>query len=138
MTKPFRSPLGYYTPIVTTIPTIANPTAEVAVSFPNEEPDTEDDLTINVALTHGGIVVDLFVSDGEPVATLAQTYDEFVGTIHAFDSIYQFAEEIDPQRLKVAALSAALRLRRENEADDDPTMDDLLDAIDAMLSEMGR
>lgn len=134
MPEPFRSPLGYYTPIVTTIPTIANPTAEIAVSFPNEEPDTEDDLTINVAFTHEGIIVDLFVSDGEPAATFAQTYDEFVGTIHTLDPIYQFAEGIDPPRSKVASLSADLRERRSNEADDDPTVDDLLDAIDVLIA----
>jgi len=79
------SPLPYHTPTVIG----STPPLTVQVSIPNEDPDTEDDLTIQVALTGEGIIVDLYVSDGEPVATFGQTYEEFVGTIHNLDPINQ-------------------------------------------------
>ena len=79
--QPYRSPLGWCEPTVTE----SRGDVKVMVSFPNEDPDTEDDLTIQVALTSEGIIVDLMVSDGQPVATFGQTYDEFVGTIHDLD-----------------------------------------------------
>lgn len=141
--EPWRSPLPYDTPIVTTIPTLSSPEAEVQVAMLNEDPDTEDDLTLNVKFTGEGIIVDLFVSDGEPVATFGQTYEEFVGTVHALDPATRtvILGNLRPQDApvqRVAALSADLRLRRENEGDEDDTIDALLDAIDAMLSEAGR
>lgn len=82
MNQPYRSDLGWNAPVVT-----QNYPGHVSVmvSIPNEEPDTEDDLTIGVQFTTEGIIVDLMVSDGQPVATFGQMYDEFVGTIHDLD-----------------------------------------------------
>jgi len=137
MTDPYRSPLGYHTPTVLW----EGPTPTVQVSIPNEEPSTEDDLTIQVAFTGEGIIVDYFASDGPPAATFGQTYEEFIGTIHDLDPINRsviLGTLHDSPIQRIAALSADLRERRGNEADEDPTVDDLLDAIDALLSEMGR
>jgi hypothetical protein len=133
--EPYRSPLSYHTPTV--LHENINPV--VQVSIPNEEPDTEDDLTINVAFTHEGITVDLYVSDGEPVATFGQTYEEFVGTIHDLDPANH--RPVDAPIQRVAALSADLRLvMDDNDADEFGDSEaeaavarELLDAIDALL-----
>lgn len=152
--EPWRSPLPYHVPHVSMDGTdgpMTPPNAEVMVSFPNEDPDTEDDLTLNVKFTGEGIIVDLFVSDGEPVATFGQTYEEFVGTVHALDPANRTVVlgNLRPQDApvqRVAALSADLRsIIEENDADEYGDSEaeancarDLLDAIDAMLSEAGR
>lgn len=79
--EPYRSPHPYRTPVV-----IRNEDAcTVQVSIPNDDPDTEDDLTIQVIFTNEGVIVDYFASDGPPAATFGQTYEEFVDTIHALD-----------------------------------------------------
>lgn len=84
--EPYRSPLGYSRPHLLVDGYIAQrDDVEVHISIPNEDPETEDDLTIGVHFTSEGIIIDLFVSDGEPVATFGQTYDEFVDTIYALD-----------------------------------------------------
>ena len=145
MTDPYRSPLGYHTPTVLW----EGPTPTVQVSIPNEEPTTEDDLTIQVAFTGEGIIVDYFASDGPPAATFGQTYEEFIGTIHALDPINRsviLGTLHDSPIQRVAALSADLRLvMDENDTDEFGDSEaeaavarDLLDAIDALLSEMGR
>jgi len=150
--EPYRSPLDWYKPTIIGTPRDFSEgrAAAVQVSFPNEDPDTEDDLTLNFAFTEEGIIIDLFVSDGEPVATFGQTYEEFVGTLHDLDpALHRMAEKVnadvlDPTVGKVAALSADLRMLVESDddyVDDAQTMmcaTDLLDAIEAMLSEMGR
>jgi hypothetical protein len=93
--------------------------------------------------------VDYFASDGPPAATFGQTYEEFIGTIHALDPINRsviLGTLHDSPIQRVAALSADLRLvMDENDADEFGDSEaeaavarDLLDAIDAMLSEMGR
>jgi len=124
MTDPYRSPLPYHVPVV--IDNHAPLT--VQVSLPNEDPETEDDLTIQVILSNEGIVVDLFVNDGQEVATFGQTYDEFVETIHRLDPANY--RPVDSPIQKVAALSADLRLRRDNESD----IADFVNAVcDALL-----
>lgn len=112
-----------------------NPNPQIEVTFPNEEPD-EDPRTLNFVFTHEGIIVDGYCSDNL-IDTFARTYDEFYDEfIINGPGIYAHlrAQGIDPPRSKIAALSADLRLRRENEADDDPTVDELLDAIDALIA----
>jgi hypothetical protein len=137
MTDPYRSPHPYFVPMV--IDNHAPLT--VQVSIPNEDPENEDDLTIQVVLSNEGIIVDYFASDGPPAATFGQTYEEFIGTIHALDPINKNVLPVDSSRSKVAALSADLRLLVESDddyVDDAQTMmcaTDLLDAIDALLAE---
>ena len=90
--EPYRSPLGW------NCPTVIGPNrpVEVQVSFPNEDPDTEDDLTLNFVFTDEGIVIDLFVSEDQPVASFCQTYEEFVGTLHDLDpAMRRMAEKVN-------------------------------------------
>jgi hypothetical protein len=164
---PYRSPLPYHTPIVTQIPTITNPNAEVQVSIPNEEPATEDDLTLNFTFTGEGLIIDAMVSDGDVIGTTGRTYEEWFDAIMGehipsvapsgpvetgygpdVDALVatglaarENREAVDSPRSKVAALSADLReALTDNEADDWPAEQtiDLLDAIDAMLGEGDR
>jgi len=135
--EPYRSPHGWHQPTITGGIGGASGPIDVEVSFPNEDPDTEDDLTLNFAFTEEGIIVDLYVSDGEPVASFGRTYEEFADTVADLDQMIFVPPR--PSTGKVAALSADLRLLVESEdeyVDDAQTMmcaTDLLDAIDALL-----
>jgi hypothetical protein len=70
--EPYRSPLGWYNPTVSQ----RDGEVEVTISIPNEDPDTEDDLTLNLKFTREGVITDLMVSDGEVIGTRGDTYDE--------------------------------------------------------------
>ena len=80
--EPYRSPLPYDTPIVVTIPTRQNPIAEIQVAMQNEDPETEDDLTLMVKFTGEGMIVDLIVSDAADVGTFAMTYEDMADRCH--------------------------------------------------------
>jgi len=84
--QPWRSPFPHNTPTIIG-PGGADITSPVTlqVSIPNEDPDTEDDLTLQFTFTDEGVIFDLLVSDGEPAATFGQMYDEFVNTLHDLD-----------------------------------------------------
>lgn len=79
--EPYRTPLPYDTPVVDgddqwiTYPT-------VRVGMENEEPKTEDDLTLTVKFTSEGLIADLFVSSDSHVGTFALTYEELANRCH--------------------------------------------------------
>lgn len=130
---PYRNPLGYHAPQVVDN---AYQNIRVQVAIPNENPHTEDDLTIQIAFTGEGIIGDYFASDGPPAATFGFTYEEFVNTIHKLDPIHGSRKRNATSR--VAALSADLReLVDSEDSEYHDTLAQLLDAIDAMLSEDG-
>ena len=79
--EPYRSPLPYSTPVTRMDPDAKYGGVEATVAIPNEDPDTEDDLTLVVKLTGEGIIIDGFVSADQEIGTFAATYDEIVGLL---------------------------------------------------------
>lgn len=75
--EPWLYPGQYHLPKVTA----GDGPVRVEVGLPNEEPG-EDDRTVLFTFTHEGLIVDGYVSDGQPVGTSGQTYEEiYDGTI---------------------------------------------------------
>lgn len=77
--EPYRSPLGWNNP--TAVHPGDTKALAVEVAIPNEDPDTEDDLTFVVKFTGEGIIIDGFVSSDQEIGTWAVEYDEIVGML---------------------------------------------------------
>jgi hypothetical protein len=74
--EPWRYPGSYYTPRVCNRDPL-----NIEVGFPNEDPETEDDLSLVFAFTHEGVIIDAYVSDGVLTGTIGMTYDEWYESI---------------------------------------------------------
>lgn len=78
---PYRNPLGWWNPTIRGGIGGASGPIEVEVAIPNEEPDTEDDITLVIKVTSEGLIVDGFVSDGQEIGSFAATLEEIVGML---------------------------------------------------------
>ena len=57
--------------------TISNPAEPVTVHTTLQNPDSNEDETVSVTVTHEGVIID-FYADGMLAGTWAQTFDEII------------------------------------------------------------
>lgn len=80
--EPWRYPGEHHFPLV-----VGHDPLRIQVGFPNEDPDTEDDRSLLFTFTHEGVIIDGFVSDGQPTCTSSETYEEL------YDRLLWISEE---------------------------------------------
>jgi hypothetical protein len=83
---PYRNPLGWWQPTIRGGNGGASGPISVEVAIPNEDPDTEDDITLVFTFTGEGLMIDAFVSDGQEIDAFGQSYEEVFERIFGGES----------------------------------------------------